>query len=257
MFKKMADFLENHQRKIWIGFGVLALVLLATSIYLQNTREIFTINVVSEADTMSTAPTDFEFEMLEDVAAVDYSNVSTAPIEGDTLVQNLVPLKKLEREAVLQKSVPADAEVELVDLETRTEHIVRITEEPTLVLKDLGDISKNNYYIAELKELANNDKEFKVGIVTDMPVMTAYYVITAKTTGIELYRGSIGLVHNIKGDVQHSLTLNKAVFGRDDFLPEWKNEVIKFYFETGYDSNVVVEPNFITAKKFVSIKDIY
>lgn len=250
MFKKINGFMERNQNKIWMGFLAVALVLFATSIYLENNREVITIQVVSDASNpISTAPSEFEKEVVEAVMTADYSQVSTEPTNYE-LVQNLQPVEKETLDASLQKKFVS---VDLVNFDTNEDYRVTVVEGPTLVLQNIGDVTRNTKYIAELKDLEETDDKMRLVVETKMPISEVYYTVTSKSNGMELYRGKENLVHLIEGKVKHTLQLNKTVFEKSGFCPEWENEIIEFHFASGYDSSIQVQPNFPNTKKLVSM----
>lgn len=250
MLKKINGFMETHQNKICMGFLVIALIMFATSIYLENNREVVTIHVVSDSSSpISTAPGELEKKVVEAILTTDYNKVSTESTETE-LLQDLQPAETETRNASLQKKFTS---VDLVNLETNEEYQVKMVEEPTLFLQNIGDVTRNTKYIAELKDLEETAEKMYVVIETKMPISEAYYTITSKSNGMELYRGKEKLVHLVDGKVKHTLQLNKSVFKESGFCPEWENEIIEFHLATGYDSSIQVQPNFPNQKKLVSL----
>lgn len=239
--KKFNEVMKRHENKIYVAIFLIGMLAIA-SLLIFGRGEVITIKIVSpEAELAS-------IESVEPIAKEDL--VSIEDVEYPSK-DELTPIADIESS---NKRLKAIAVRTYEDGQVYNYNVQEIRE-PELILANVKDVTKNSYYTAELKRLAQNDEYSEIEVLTDMPVSEVYYTITDRTTGIELYRGKAGLViHQTKNYC--NIKAHKYVFESENFRPEWENEEITYYLQSGKDSSIKITPNFDTSKRFATIKPV-
>lgn len=222
----MMEKIKKHENKIYIGILV-AFILATVALLIFGRGQVITIKIVSP-----------------DSELVSIESVEPTAKEDLVSIEDIKPVEN-ERSAVLVRSYEDG---------TVYNYAVQKITEPELILANVKDVTKNNYYTAELESLNKQNDYVEMEITTDMPVENVYYTITDRDSGVELYKGNYGLVVTNKAPYYYIRLKEYQVFESEDFRPEWKYEEITYYMQSGKDSSIKITPNFDTTKRFQTIK---
>lgn len=245
----MMEKFKKHANKIYVGI-FLVFIIATLALFVFGKGEMIAMKIVSDDSEIVAT------ENLEDIKELEMNLVPIKSVEEDLVpiedrYANLVPIADVEH---------PEAHVQAIAVRTYEDgqvynYNVQEIREPELILANVKDVTKNSYYTAKLNRLSDNEEYSEIEVLTDMPINNVYYTIVDKDTGLELYRGNLGLViHQTKNYC--NIKAYKNVFGYDNFRPEWAEEEITYYMQSGKDSSIKITPNFDTSKRFATIKPV-